>query len=88
MWDLMYPAAYRARSYGSGGGGGYIGSGANRRCQACGARIGIARMASGQRVTLNYCQQHFCRRVTKFGDGREGVCQNRNNGRSKFCDDR
>lgn len=82
MWDLMYPQGYKPRSYGAGGGSG--GGTAGRRCLACHDRIGIPKLATGQRIHLLYCQKHFCRMFAATGQ----CCTAQNNGRSQYCDAR
>lgn len=88
MWDLMYPRAYRPRSYGSGGGygGGYGGDYGygSKRCRACGNPIGIAKLAGGRQLKLNFCENHFCRKLLNAAE----VCPEQNNGRSHYCDTR
>lgn len=79
MWDLMYPKGYKPRSYAQ-----RSSSSSTKRCGACRARIGVAKLLNGQKIKLNYCEKHYCRMPTSAGT----VCTAQNNGRTQYCDQR
>lgn len=74
-WDFMYPRGYQPRRG--------RGQRKRNRCLACRADIGTPKI-NGQKITLNYCQKHYCARILAGGT----ICTQQNNGKSAYCDNR
>lgn len=74
-WDLMYPRGCHMRHAHK--------QHKKTRCLECRAEIGTTKV-NGHKVSLVYCQRHFCARLLPGGL----ICTQKNDGRSAYCENR